>query len=1027
MHLYFIFYFLTSTFFILTDLNSLFASTAENEAISAYRAFSKNLKDFERKRRQEQESLLKNDKKFIEKKISLDEQKLKSEQITSLKKMIEIYRSDLSEISSNIGMQFNLALALMQLADLLIIDNSNESLQLFQDSLDITEKILNRLTFGSDQIILPRALYLRSILQEQTNKRKESIETLNNIVKLGRTDQVSVYTHLRLGDLSYNSSNFSTATDHYVKADVMANKILTQDPHMLKPKILYRISWAAYKQGMSELSLKSVLKLYREHHWGQGTLDVDATKEDATFLLSEALFTRNSIKFTENFINENIPICSEVIAKFLARLASNDRHEKVTEVGEIFLKKIGLSRDSPAILSLLGQSYRHIGNRDKSDQHLERLALMLPQGSLWRASFSSDLKNTKKMEVLAEAAALNLAVTAYSSGLISENPRAFIKAEEMFKLLVDTRPTDRRVSEWKLKIAHSNFFAKKFESAYVKYKSTILESELSTDQLKIALYQSVVASENAWRTLYDKVSSSTNDANKNIDVIKSCQRVEDSVNHYVERFPQESRSIDLLLIAASVNRDMDNFSAALGFWERVLLLQASTSQRALAIRGILYAKTKTSSSREVIESAFRLLKLENLNFQDKSLYQEINGVLSAALQSEADRLKSQGSFMEAANVLTEITAACPDLPNRERMIRDGAYFYGIAGQWLRAERLASAYLKSDSKKFSADMQYLLARSTEYQLKISSSANDYFNLAKNYPEHPKSKVALERARTLAKAEELDDLSLAIAELMISRSNREENRFTHIDESINILLKQEKYDEAEKNGRLRLRLSSGTYEKFQSRYKLAEIAYLAGSKQESLDLLKILEKNIIDRKSKLKNLEYRDLIGKVNFLIGYHYKNLFYTINLNSSSDTQTAINRKSAYFLESSRYFEKVISSGDPQLEPKARYEIASTAEDFSNEISGIYIRSERLSKIIAQSRNKATIQRLQKLAQAQYARNVILSRQKPDIYAKNEWILKSLNRLNDDKNKTSSPEYNEISPIASYGGLISQWNTNSNF
>jgi hypothetical protein len=996
---------------------------ADEKAIDAYQVFAENWEEFERNRHQEFNKSLNLRKKNLDTSESKDRRENTKKQIEYLTNTIKIYRKASDPKSTTITGQFNLLVAYTQLGELQKEISTEEAQHSFYEALQIAEDIQKNNETENNRPILSQTIYISALIQDRLNNTEAAINSLSKLTDLYQTDIVSIYALMTLGDISYNRARFGDAMRFYQEAQSRAEKLKTVEIDPLQPKILYRLSWASFKSDNISITLETIAKLWRNYHWGQGFLDVRAVSADAIFLLSSSLYSRNSNPLTSKFLSYNLPISSSVIARLMALQTSSGFHDKAIFSGESCLKTNSLSKETPLILNYLANSYHVSGNAIKAEEYLERLALILPPKSLWRTQFHKDLEQINQMEKLSEAAALKLAASFYSNGLVSGNPKSFQKAESMYRLLITSLPTDSRSPDWKLKIAHSNFFAKKYDKAFTKYKDTIEDSELSPEQLKLALYQSVMAAENAWRILLSQLSTNGQNLQKSEELLQLAHRVENSVNHYVERFPQDSRSIDLLLVAASVHRDMENYDRAQKLCERVLVLEANSSQRALAIRGILYAKIKTSSPRDIIESAFNFLKLEQWSSMDPGLYLELNGTLSTALLAEADRLRSEGLVAEAGRLLTEIASVTPDLPEREKILRDGAYFFGIAGQWLQAEQSAIKYLNSRNKKFKDDMQYLLARATEYQLKVAESALAYFELAKNYPEHSKAAVSLDRAKTLADAESLEDLKLRIANLKLERSRNNDQKIRSIDDILEILIKQDLYNDAEKLARSRLRLSNNLEEKYRSRYKLATIAYLSGSKQDGLDELKILDRQVSDNKSKLKVEQYKILLGEINLFRAKHYQNAMQDINLNTSSDTQRSINQKADLFAQSCQFYEKVIAQSDGALVAQARYEMAYTAESLANQIAGIYIRSELTTKLIARTRNKETIQRLHNLAQSQYAKNVLMSRQNPGSDGRSQWVLLSQSRLNSNPSQSVSSEYEDIPPIASYGGIISQWDT----
>ncbi len=997
------------------------------ESVHALQSYAKSLDAYEGRRREELSSDFKTKKSDLEKVQKKFDQGEIEAQAQLLKKVIAKYKDQLK--SGNQGnaettIPLNLCLAYARLGDLYKELEPETSVKNYQESLNYLAPLI---ASTKNLLLKDQALYLKATLLEGMGKAPEALATWKQLGQSQYPSEFPVYALVALGDTAFSKNDFSAALLFFEDAEKKMLVIPNLAKTSLLTKIHYRIAWSAFRSGQHTVAIRSGLDLLIKPSPGLNQVELSQYRKDAVLLVSDSLFYQNSQKDREEFFKQKhlLNYGSMIGFRVLQRLNTSGLHLQVIKIASLILESNPLPLEYPKILNILADSYKNAGKISQWQDTMENLSMLLPANSLWRSQFGQLVAETKEMEVLAEAAASTLSASFYANGLTSNNPKSFMRAAAIYESLVQFRPTDPKSKDWRLKIAHCQYFIKNYGGAVSQYQDLTNSQELNPDQLELALYQSVKSLENQWRMVYFPQLGHSLDEFKRKEAETLAQKLSDAINRYHERFPNQSKSVDLLLVAASVYRDMNLPEKALEYWQRVLIQDAQPSQRALAMRGIIFTKIKTSGSKEVVETAGNFLKLENWKSLGQNLYLEMNGVLSTALLNEAERLRSQGQITEAGSLLTDHGSRFPDLPDLERIQRDGAYYYAVSGHWRFAEIGAQKYLESPSKQYRADMQYLLARSAEYQLKIKDAATNYFKLARDFPSHTKSKIALDRSESLAAAEGLTDLSIEIALFRSAKTGIRSEKLKTLDQAISLNIDSGNYNQAEKIARSRLRSSDSLAEKLTSRLMLAEISYLAGTRQEALDELKILDQQVRTNRNRLPRTDFSVLIGKINLLRGRDVQSKFNDYRIDANPDQLAArINTKSQLFAALARNFDTVIAMGTIAQASEARFYVANAAESLANEISGVPIKSQLPVTLKTANRNRSTIERLQNLAQQYYSQNILLSRQNPPLYAGNEWIKKSAGRLNHEKSTSGEQKFLDMTPIASQGGQISQWNLN---
>src|SRR5690606_7626265 len=192
-----------------------------------------------------------------------------------------------------------------------------------------------------------------------------------------------------------------------------------------------------------------------------------------------------------------------------------------------------------------------------------------------------------------------------------------------------------------------HFHAGRLAEASLMYRALKTRFKVDPEILQTASFELVRVDEKRWRQEFARAAERGDDPKKDKAVADSLADLERSIDEYATRFPQEKRSVDLLLVGASANRDLERYEEASRYWQRVLVSQPDPAQRGVAVRGLVLASLKLGSAGDVVEITRRFLKLEDWRSLGLNIGDELKGVLAVAALDEGKRLNDSGHVREA--------------------------------------------------------------------------------------------------------------------------------------------------------------------------------------------------------------------------------------------------------------------------------------------------------------------------------------------------------------------------------------------
>jgi hypothetical protein len=1002
----------------------LSAEVPDPEAVQAFREYWRSFELYEQKTRQDSKQLYQQQWQDIRSQYEENQKQLTSHQLGRLKDAAEKYKKHLQQYPN----AENRPLVMLNLAQIqnLIAENLQKidaSSGAFNKQEALT--ILKDLEKGYPEFSYrEEALYLRALILESLNKRDEALTVWQNLAVNARNKVHSIHANLAVGDYFFERDEPKQSVASYQRAEKIWQASDEKSDYELL-RIQYRLSWAAYRAANLDLAVDTaaaLLKPGRTAHSNETRLKI---QQDAVELIGDSLYEADAFRKVKKTLakRELEPYAAAVGLRLMNRYSANRIYEKAIEVGEYLTKEFPTAKEAPDFLMVAADAYRSAGSESKRALALERMAMMLPPESLWRTRFKDDFDAVKNMEQKSKVAGREAADYYYNYGVDSGNARSFVTAAGVYQLLIEQDPLSEETNNLRLKQAHCYFFSGKLSDAAAIYADLKTNYKLKPSTLEIAAYQLVLTNEKKWRKAFEEQVAKGNAPQKNPIVIEELKNLENSAEEFANRFPDQTRSVDLLLVVASANRDQDRFEEAKKLWERALVSEATPAQRAIAVRGLILASLKSGNNGDVVSLARRFLLLEDWQKLGSSLNGEVRGVLSAAAVNEADRLNKDGRVLEAGALLVKSAEEFKDLPNRDKIYRDGAYMMAIAGDWASAHAAAVGYQKEKLTQNIGDIIYLQARAEEFQIRFANAAKTYVQLAKKFPTHPRAMASLSRAQNLALAENDHDTAAEAAELYGDRASSRDEKLASYEQAVGY------YDEAGESEKAiraaqKRRAVAGAVsaEGMRSDLMVAETMYDGGNESKAINSMKALSQKAERQKEKMSPDVYAEVAGKTNFLLGEEARTQFEDFKISERGGSLIdRVAQKSKYFDVMAKRYDLAAASNHPEWGSRARYELAVAAESFADEMASLQVKPQGTQSDRSQKKYQDTAERLKKLAKRYYSTNLLARNRNPDLFKGNEWIDKSAVKLTGYGESDNRPKLEQSLPSAVHLDMPYQW------
>ena len=912
------------------------------------------------------------------------ERALTQAQMDDLKSAIKRYDNQLKEhptASSTPYARLNLAQVLTKAGSL---QESEKSAEIYHKQALAVLADLNKNMPGFT--LNDEALYLRATILENLNNHEAALNVWQSLARDGQDSIYTVHANIAIGDSNFGKEKAANALKSYKAASAVLGRIRSPEADFEKLRVNYRLAWAAYRTADLDESLVAAQNLlHPESDFKRISLQKRMTA-DACDLIGDTLFEQDKTNKTMDFLQKDIlrPYASTIGLRVLSRLASNPTPTASIELADFLLDKYPAAKEAPEIATILADVYRKTRQEQKYIATLERLSLMLPRTSVWRVQHKNDPNLLAGMESKALNANQLLAGKFYENGMVQGSQSSFETARTYYDSLLKFSPQHAEAETWELRRAHCLYFANHFEDADKAYEAFKERGTVTAENLEVAFYQQTLSREKVWRQSLAKFDESG--IKPNASSMAKLHKLQDNISAFADRFPNRSHVVDLLLLAASANRDLNDFSSAEGFWNRALLSEPSQAQRTLAIRGLVQSKIKGGKAEETLALTRNYLKLENFDQLGVGFQGELIGVVATSVKETAANLNAKGKIFEAGQLLLAVANEFPSIPDHDVIYRDGAYYMALAGNWKESETAANQYLAERKPKGNTeDLLYLKARALEYQLRFHKAAEAHLALAQEYPKYAKALPAAQRAEGLAAAE--DDYKLAgkAASLVSNYQTTPEGKTEALLRSADYYAKAKAWPESLQILAKAENQSRSPSYKLKVELQVAKVWNAQGQTEKALATYKRLAVDTENRKEDLDKSLYRSIIGESNFLLGEALQKDFEKVDEAGNPNSLNRLKFKGGKLEESLKLYNKAIAADDSEWSSRARFNAAQLAENMSQAIRNVISKSDSKTDRTLDDQAKRWLQ----VSQQYHTQNLMARQKDPYRYRDIVWIERS--------------------------------------
>jgi hypothetical protein len=991
------------------------------ESVRAYRDYWTALEEYEARAAAEGQSRLRALYDRLDREENQKRVERTRQQLDLLKAAADKYKRHLSEFPSARNRQYvmlNYANIVDRIASIEQETNADEADRIRREALS---QLRDFEQAYPDASLRDDASALRAVMLEKVGSQAEANRVWETLAARPRENQATLAANIAAGDHAFDTMDARGALKYYKRAMAIVESI-SKNPQSrrmalrARVKVLYRIGWAAYKGAELDETVAAAEELLQPHIDVFGEQERRGIQKDAAELLGDALYeTGNWARANKVLARPGLRLAgAQAGLRVMRRLGGGKRFAEAGDLGEFLMARFPNAAEFPWISDLAATAFDQSGKPAKAMAVRAKLADMLPRRSLWRAINRDNIEAVAALDQLGADGARKAAAWYYEDGIQSGSQSSFKTASSIYETLLEENGNARDSNEWRLRIANAWYFQDNLAEARRRYAELKSEYALDRRLLEITSYQDVLAAEKVWKRAAEKAAVAGKKAQDDQDTVASLKQLLLSIDDFASRFPGQNRSVELMLVGASACRDQGLLAEAQKYWQRVLVSTPSAAQRALAIRGLVFAELALSPSSEVVSVVSKFLRLEDWRELGSVLRNEMEGVLSTAALDEGTRLNRDGKVLEAGTLLVQTASENDSVPQREKLLRDGAYLLALGGAWPEAGRIAAKYKKDGMRQFAGDMAYLSARADEFQLRLAVAARSYVDFGVAFPSHTRSKAALERGEKLAAAN--GDLKTATqaAEVLASRESRREDQLKALSRAIKYAMDASAFNAAHKLAAARLKVSRDLPERYESQWLLGKIDIERGDEQQGIDNLEILAKRIEQDRDQLGD-SFAPLSGAVNLYLARHFQKKLDAIRADSN-DPQVAavVSRNLKLFDEVLMRFDRAAASGDRESAPMARYLAGVAAEEMADDV-------EKLGKAGGDAKSRENSARLKTLARSYFSANLVAQRKNPAIYKGNEWMSRAALKLDPaDKSAVSGTIGDEV-PISTMPDMPAQW------
>ncbi len=844
--------------------------------------------------------------------------------------------------------------------------------------------------------LLEESQYLRATLLEGLGQNESAFTIWQSISSKARSSLFGVHASLAVGDHYFSKEKSMEALQAYRRGHSLLLSLDVPDKDIELLRFQYRIAWAAYRSAELDQCISTTVELLEPGREFRKLSIKRQVEKDAVELAGDALFEKDHMPSIRSTLQNKLirSYAAAIGLRIMNRQMGLDNKEKLLEIGPFLVDNYPQAKEMPEILTLLANVYKEQRQDERYLATLERLSLLMPSNSLWRNHQQSEPQVIQNMEEKALAATQLLASQSYENGLVQDSPASFKTAITYYDNLIRTKPLHADAETWRLRRANSLYFSDQWAEADKAYETFKLERHVTPSNLEIASYQQILAREKIWRQSLQKTAVNRGSPGKNPLVVEKLRKLEQGIDDFADRFPGRPHTVDLLLLAASANRDVNAYAEAEKYWSRSLLSDPAPGQRTLAIRGLVQARIQAGVPQDIVAITRNYLKLENWSELGANFGGELRGVLATATKDAGENLNQKGEVMEAGRMLLGIAEEFPDLPDYDSIYRDGAYYLAIGGAWGEAQRASEKYLAKNDRPRTADMLYLKARSQEYQMRFFDAANTHLALVERFPRYARSPNSIQRAEDLAIAEDEYRTAGRAAMLAVQYQKNLDTRYASLVRASHHYKQTQAWDQALYALQEAQKIVKQPATRMKTNMEIARLMLAKGDQNEAAVIYRQLAQESSRRQENIDKSTYQSIAGEANFQLAEFERQNFESLYTGNVDGIDSQRLQERAQRLEKSlEFYAKAIATQDPEWATRARYGAGQTAEKMSQSIRNSLASRSRSSRDADGPALNEQAQRWQGLAQEYFSQNLLARSREPHRYKDSVWIEKSAMKL----------------------------------
>jgi len=837
--------------------------------------------------------------------------------------------------------------------------------------------------------------YLRATLLEGLGQNETAFSIWQTLAAKARSSIFGVHAFLAVGDHHFSKEKPQDALKAYQKGQKILQSLDVKDKDIEQLRFQYRIAWSAYRSAELEQCIETAVELLEPGHEFRNLRIKQRVESDAVELAGDALFEKDDMQTIRSTLQNKLirGHAAAIGLRIMNRQMGLENKEKLLEIGPFLVDNYPKAKEMPEILMLLANVYKEQKLNERHLATLERLSLLLPANSLWRNHQQADPQVIQSMEEKSLAATQMLAAQSYEQGMVQGSPASFKTALTYYDNLIRSKPQHAEAETWKLRRAHCLYFSDQWTEADSAYETFKNDRQVTAANLEVASYQQILAREKIWRQSLQKTASNRGTPGKDPLVVEKLRKLEQGVDEFADRFPGRPHTVDLLLLAASANRDLNSFVEAEKYWSRSLLSDPSPGQRTLAIRGLVQARIRNGTPQDIVAITRNYLKLENWGELGSNFGGELKGVLSTAAKDAGESLNKKGEVTEAGRLLLSLAEEFPDLPDYDSIYRDGAYYLAIGGAWGEAQKASEKYLAKNNSSRAADLLYLMARSQEYQMRFRDAANTHLALVERYPRYNRSPGSIQRAEELAIAEDEYRTAGRAAMLAVQYQKNLDSRYAAMIRASGHYKQTQAWDQALYALQEAQKISRQPGTKLKTKMEIARLMLAKGDRDQAATLYRQLAQETAKRQENIDRATFQSIAGEANYQLAEFERHSFEAIAASPEPGiNEQKVEEKGLRLERSLDYYAKAIATQDPEWASRARYGAGQTAEKMSQSIRNVLANRDRPSDGDSRSMQDQA-QRWQSLAQEFFSQNLLARNKEPHRYKDSVWMEKSAMKI----------------------------------